>query len=150
MSCKRITRSCGTKLPRKLSGKMSVSLAPDTVPRDPSRRYSNARNDSSNNEAQFSNRKHVISMSISHIRPGLFSTSKMLSSSSTDSGDRYQIMTGRWAGQKSGMSRIGFVFVETIRKSRRRGYVNTTNLHLLHTCASLHHFHGPGLMEASR
>ena len=148
MSCKRKTRSRGAELPRKLSG--MTSGAKLVVPCDPSRRYSNAGNDSSNNEAHFSNRKRVISMSISHIRAAFFSTSNMLSSSSTDSGDRYPIMMGRWAGQKSGISQIAFLLVEMIRKSRRRGYANTTNLHLLHTCASLCHFQGPDLMEASR
>ena len=150
MFCKRTTHSRGAELPRKLSGKTSVPPVPLAVACDPSRRYSNAGNDSSNNEAHFSNRKYVKSMSISHIRAGFFNISKMLSSSSIDSKDRYHIIMGRWAGQKSGISRIGFVFVETIRKSRRRGYANMTNLHLLHTCASLYHFHGPDLRKASR
>ena len=154
MFCKWTTRSRGAELTRKLSGKSSAPLSPleQLVVRcDPSRRYSNAGNDSSNNEAHFSNRKHVISISISHIRPGFFSISKMFSSSSTDSRDRYHRMTGRSTGQKSGISRIGFVFVETkIHKWRRRGYANMTNLHLLHTCASLYHFHGPDLRKVSR
>ena len=51
--CRRITRSRGAELPRKLSG---MTSAPNpVVPCDPSRRYSNAGNDSSNNEAHFSN-----------------------------------------------------------------------------------------------
>ena len=58
---------------------------------------------------------------------------------------------GRSTGQKFGVFRIEYLFVDmTRRKGRRRGYANMTNLHLLHTCASLYHFHGPDLREASR
>src|ERR1700677_4422918 len=149
VSCKRTTRSRGAELPRKLSGKTNVPLPSVAVLCDFSRRYSNDGNDSSNNKAHFSKRELVTSMSISHTRAGFFSISEMLSSSSADR-DLYHMMTGRAEGQKSGVSRIGFLFVETIRKSRRRGYPNTTNLHLLHTCASLYHFHGPDQSEASR
>ena len=120
------------------------------VPCDPSRRYSNAGNDSSNNEAHFSNRKRVISISISHIRAGFFSVSKILSASLSDSGYWYHMMTGMSVGKKSGVSQIGFVLAKMIGKSRRRGCVYTINLHLLHTSASLYHFHGPDLREASR
>ena len=148
MFCKRITRSRGAELPRKLSG---MTSAPNpVVPCDPSRRYSNAGNDSSNNEAHFSNRKRDISMSISHIRAGAVSVSKILSVSLSDSGYRFHIRTGMSAGKKSGVSQIGFVFAKMIGKSSGRGCVYTINLHLLHTCASLYRFHGPDLREASR
>ena len=146
--CRRITRSRGAELPRKLSG---MIRAPHLVVLcDPSRRYSKAGNDSSNNEAHFTNRKRVISISISHIRAGFFSVLKILSASLSDSESRYHIMTGMSAGKKSGVSQIGFVFVKMIGKSRRRGCIYTINLHLLHTCASLYHFHGPDLREESR
>ena len=124
--------------------------------RDRSRRWSNAGNDSLNDKANFTNIEGVMSRSISHIRAGFLRMSEILSSSL---GVRigwdavwawgYQMATGR-TGQNVGAFRTGLLYVKTIRNSRCRGYANTTDLHLRHTCASLCHFHGLSSVAACR